>query len=70
MTKEEIEKKHEEHVEILKALEQLVITQQTTFKVHNDRLTALRELYVALSELKDLKLAAEEASTPAESKSE
>lgn len=56
MTTEEIEKKHEELVEILKAFEQLVITQQTTFKVHNDRLQALREIYVALSELKQFQL--------------
>lgn len=56
MTKEEIDKKHEELVEILKAFEQLFVAQQATFKVHNDRLQALREIYVALSELKTLQL--------------
>src|SRR5690554_4641034 len=56
MTQEQIEKRHEELVEMLKAFEQLVVTQQTTFKVHNDRLQALREIYVALTELKALQL--------------
>lgn len=56
MTKEQIEKKHEEYVELLKSFEQLVVSQQTTFKVHNDRLQALREIYLGLTELKTLQL--------------
>lgn len=68
MTQEEIERKHEEHVEILKAFEQLVVSQQTTFKLHNDRLKALRELYVAVSELKDLKVSGLEQPAPEEPK--
>ena len=59
MTQEEIDLKHQEHIEILKAMEQLVVSQPTTYKVHNDRLQALRILYTAVTELKDLKVAEE-----------
>lgn len=54
MTNEQIQKRHEEYIEIIKMLEQLVVTQQTTYQIHNERLQALRQLYEAVSHLKDL----------------
>lgn len=60
MTSKEIETKFEEHVEILKLLENLIVTQETTFVMHNERLQHLRRLYVAITDLKELQLKEQE----------
>lgn len=64
MTNEEIEEQYKELVDIIKDIEQILISQKTTFKVHNKRLNDLRKVFLAITELKNLQIKSIPAKIP------
>lgn len=64
MTNEEIEEQYKELVDIIKDIEQILISQKTTFKVHNKRLNDLRKIFLAITELKNLQIKSIPAKIP------
>lgn len=56
MTKEEIEKEHEEYKNIVKSIEKILVSQNVTYQEHTERLKQLRKIYVGLTELRDIKV--------------
>lgn len=63
MTLEEIEKEFSECVEAVRVLEGLTTAQETTYKVHTERLQLLKRLFTAAQNLKQFRIeaAAEDA---------
>lgn len=64
MTNEEIEEQYKELVDIIKDIEQILISQKTTFKIHNKRLNDLRKVFLAITELKNLQIKSIPAKIP------